>query len=265
MSYKICPSCKKKVNEMDTICPKCGTLFFEEPIEISSEDIINSETELEKNLENDLEKKEVITNKIKKKIIRLFDGFKKKFSHLFKIIKKYLAKFCRVTRLYKLAPYITYVNVLAIVTLIGTICLVGTGIKIVKYKDNSSTLSQVTTDTSYAEIKDKQEKKKKEGERSLDLERGLVILTYKNEKIGGVSTTLRYEMTPGEDVLVRTVILFKHNESDVMKMKHYLEVNYGVGQKQENGTLAYTGKDNSYTFTNGTAAEIETVEITPLD
>ena len=49
---------------------------------------------------------------------------------------------------------IYHVNVLAVITLIATICLIGTGIKIVRFRDSKSVLSNVKSDTTYYEIKD---------------------------------------------------------------------------------------------------------------
>lgn len=267
MSNRICPSCKKKVDEIETVCPKCGAILFDDPIEVNSEKIEQLSENTEKNVFKSL------WNKFIKKVNVKSSGILKKVKEIIKNklgfvchrVLELLKKFCKITRLYKLRPYITYVNVLAVITLIGTICMVGTGIKIVRYKDNTSTLSKVNSETTYYEIKDRQDQKKKEGSRSLDLQRGVIILTYENEKIGGVDVTLKYEMIPGEDVVTKTVIVFKHNDSDIVKMRHYLEVNYGIGNKQENGTLSYAGEEYSYTYTNGTCTEVETVEIVPLD
>lgn len=257
MAKRICPICKCKIGKFDTTCPKCGELIFDEPIEVSEEKVKENEyisTEKHKLVSKNNEK----LSKLKDNFIKIYRNFRDR-------ALKLLKKFYRYSRLYKLRPYITYVNVLAIVTLIATICMIGTGIKIVRYRDNKSVLSNIKSDTTYYEIKDKSDKKDKEGKRSLDLQRGLLLLTYENEKIGGVNCTLQYEMQPGnEEVIETTVIKFKHNDMDVIKMRQYLEVNYGIGKKHENGTLTYEDKKNSYTYTNGTCASVEIVQIKPI-
>lgn len=252
MTNRICPSCKGKIGKFDTTCPKCGELIFEDPIEISKDDL----------KENNEDNKNFFDKKVR--LLKVKDKFIKGWKFLIGRALELLKKFYEVTRLYKLRPYITYVNVLAVATLIATVCMIGTGIKIVRFRDNKSVLSNIKSDTTYYEIKDKSDKKDKEGKRSLDLQRGLLILTYENEKIGGVNTTLQYEMKPGDDVIETTVIKFKHNDIDVMRMKQYLEVNYGIGKKLEDGTISYEGKENTYTFTNGTCASVEIVKIKPI-
>ena len=267
MTNRICPSCKKKVDEIETVCPKCGAVLFDEPIEVNSEKIEQLSENTEKNSFKSLWNKfiEKVSIKSNARLKGIKEKIKNKLGFICSRVLELLKKFCKITRLYKLRPYITYVNVLAVITLIGTICMVATGIKIVRYKDNTSTLCKVNADTTYYEIKDRQEQKKKEGSRSLDLQRGVIILTYENEKIGGVDVTLKYEMKPGEDVITKTVIVFKHNDIDITKMRHYLEVNYGMGKKQEDGTISYEDEECRYSYTNGTCTEVETVEIVSLD
>lgn len=256
MANRKCPSCKCSIGKFDTTCPKCGELIFEDPVEVSEEKIKENEEQSNSNT------RFALKNKIK--LSKITDSFIKKCKSFGNRVLELLKKLYRFTRLYKLHPYITYVNVLAVITLIATICLIGTGIKIVRFRDSKSVLSNVKSDTTYYEIKDKSDKKNKEGKRSIDLQRGLLILTYENENIGGVNATLQYEMKPGDDVIEATVIKFKHNDIDVIRMKQYLEVNYGIGKKLENGTISYEDKDNSYTYTNGTCASVEIVRIKPL-
>lgn len=256
MDNRICPSCKGKIGKLDTTCPKCGELIFDDPIEIGEEKI--------KENEEQSDKKEIFNLKNKIKLSKFKDGIIEIINNIGTRVLDLLKKFYKFIGLYKLGPYVTYENILAVVTLIATICMIGTGIKIVRFRDNKSVLSNVDSKTTYYEIKDKSDKKNKEGKRSLDLQRGLLILTYENEKIGGVNTTLQYEVTPGDDVIESTVIKFKHNDIDVIKMRQYLEVNYGIGKKLENGTISYEDKKNSYTFTNGTSASVEIVKIKPI-
>ena len=256
MANRKCPSCKCNIGKFDTTCPKCGELIFEDPVEVSEETIKENEEQ------SNGDSRVALINK--KKLSKIKDNFLEKCKNFGKRALELLKKFYRFTRLYKLRPYITYVNVLAVVTLIATICKIGTGIKIVSFRDSKSELRNVKSDTTYYEIKAKLDKKNKEGKRSLDLQRGLLILTYEDENIGGVNATLQYEMKPGDDIVETTVIKFKHNDIDVIRMKQYLDVNYGIGKKLEDGTISYEGKDNSYTYTNGTCATVEIVKIKPL-
>ena len=39
MVNRKCPSCNCNIGKLDTTCPRCGELIFEEPVEVSEEKI----------------------------------------------------------------------------------------------------------------------------------------------------------------------------------------------------------------------------------
>ncbi len=252
-----CPKCKKKIDMLAEICPYCGEMIFYDVIESKKIDI-EKDNKIEK-IKEKIKKEKVVCKfgtKIKSKTGSIFNWFKKKITIVSDKIKKS-----------KIYPYITYQNVLCVITVIATIAMVGMGIKIARFTDNKSTVSKVNNKTTYQQVEHLQKEEKVE--KRLDLQRGLIIMIYKDQEFAGIKSTVIYEVVPKTDKINQTIIKFPYKKKNIDKMKKYLEVNYGYAKKQKDDTLIFTDDEYRYTFTNGTSIEEggtkeEIVEIIPL-
>ena len=259
MKYEKCPKCKKKIVVGAQECSFCGELIFRDPIEVTIKDDEDKtpkdkkvEDKKEKAIENVDNDNKKIKNNIFLKAIRMLKNTYTSLWNKFKKSKIYL--------------YMTYQNILCIITAICTIAMVSMGIKVAKYTDNNAVVKKIDENTTYSEVEkmEEQEVKKK-----LDLKRGILILEYENQQFAGVDVTLSYETNMKTEKILQTIITFPYNKKDVAAMKKYLEVNYGHGKVMEDKTIVYNNKKVKYSFTNGAFYNnrdtVERVEIVPLD
>jgi hypothetical protein len=259
-----CPKCKKKIDMLTEICPHCGEMIFFDVIE-SKEIHIETDNKIKKFKDNI---KENIDNVKREKLIKRFGTkVKKGANNIVSWNKKKIAIVHDKIRKTKIYPYITYQNVLCVATVIATIAMVGMGIKIAKFTDNTSTVSKVNNKTTYQQVEHLQKEEKVE--KRLDLQRGLIIMIYKDQEFAGIKSTVIYEVIPKTDKINQTIIKFPYKKKNVEKMKKYLEVNYGYAKKKKDDTLVFVDDEYRYTFTNGTSIEEdgnkeEIVEIIPL-
>ena len=57
-----CPNCKTEINDMETICPNCGEILFDEPIQVDEV----SEELLEETIDDLIEDESIVTKSVVK-------------------------------------------------------------------------------------------------------------------------------------------------------------------------------------------------------
>ena len=158
-----CPSCKKMIDMSTEICPHCNELIFydvivsEEIKEDKENKIDKIKSAISKRIDKNRTKDNTDDNKntisVKTRIISklkcILSWFNKKFSFIGEKIKKS-----------KIYPYITYQNVLCVITVFATVAMVAMGIKIAKFTDRTSVVSKVNDETTYQEVEHLQKKRR---------------------------------------------------------------------------------------------------------